>query len=189
MRLLTGPAIAVMLSALSVFSWAQQQHQRIGTASVSKPTVTAEQAQDDGFGMTPDDRLSVIAAALDTKVQLRSGHDCSHLVHTIYERAGFRYAYVPSSDLYRGDDAFQRIKVPEPGDLVVWQGHVGIVIKPSQHLFFSFMRSGPGIDNWEAAYWKKRGRVRFYRYLINSCASCNSTLPAAHPLVRIKQKH
>jgi hypothetical protein len=52
---------------------------------------------------------------------------------------------------------------------------VGIVIKPSQHIFFSFMRSGPGIDDYQTPYWKSRGHPRFYRYLKdNSCAACNS---------------
>ena len=188
MRLLTGSAIAVTLSAFSLLSWAQQQDLQIGIASVSMPSVPAEQRQDDGFGLSPDNRLSVIAAALDAKARLHSQRDCSHLVHTVYERAGFPYAYVPSLDLYRGVDAFQRTKVPELGDLVVWRGHVGIVIKPSQHLFFSYLSSGPGIDDWEAGDWKKRGRARFYRYIKKSCASCGSPRYAARPIVRIKQR-
>jgi cell wall-associated NlpC family hydrolase len=119
--------------------------------------------------------LSLIAASLDARVRRNSEHDCSHLVHAIYKRAGFPYAYAPSSDLYAGVEGFQRVKLPEPGDLAVWRGHVGIVIKPSQHIFFSFMRSGPGIDDYQTPYWKSRGHPRFYRYLKdNSCAACNS---------------
>ena len=64
------------------------------------------------------------------------------------------------------------MKQPEPGDLVVWRGHVGIVVKPSQHIFFSFMSSGPGIDDYQAAYWKRRGKPRFYRYMKTSCTDC-----------------
>jgi cell wall-associated NlpC family hydrolase len=125
--------------------------------------------------LNQDDRLSLIAAALDAKVRRGSEPDCSHLVHAIYERAGFSYAYAPSSDLYSGVEAFQRVKVPESGDLVVWRGHVGIVIQPSQHIFFSFMTSGPGIDDYQVPYWKSRGHPRFYRYIKERpCAGCDS---------------
>jgi hypothetical protein len=134
-----------------------------------------------------DDRLSLLAAALDARVRRSSEHDCSHLVHAIYERAGFPYAYAPSSELYAGVDGFQRVKQPEPGDLVVWRGHAGIVIKPSQHIFFSYMRSGPGIDDYQAPYWKTRGHARFYRYVKNdSCAACGSP-QRSRQLVKIKR--
>lgn len=189
MRALPGSAIALLLAACSVIAQAQQRHHKTADVRLSKPVLTAEHTQDEGSDLTLDDRLSVIAAALDARVRSRSERDCSHLVHAIYEQAGFPYVYAPSSDLYRGTDGFQRIQTPEPGDLVVWRGHVGIVVKPSQHLFFSFLRSGPGIDDWEAAYWKKRGRARFYRYNIASCASCDSTQHAAQPLLRINEKH
>jgi cell wall-associated NlpC family hydrolase len=115
--------------------------------------------------LTADDGLSVIAAALDAHVRLRSKIDCSHLVHAIYDRAGLPYTYARSSDLYAGIDEFQRVATPQPGDLVVWLGHVGIVINPAQHVFFSAMRAGPEVDTYDAPYWKRRGQVRFYRYI------------------------
>jgi cell wall-associated NlpC family hydrolase len=118
--------------------------------------------------LTPDDGLAVIAATLDSSVHLRAKRDCSHLVHAIYDRAGFPYSYVDSSDLYVGTSEFQRVPRPQPGDLVVWRGHVGIVINPSQHVFFSAMRSEPGIDSYDAPDWKRRGQVRFYRYVKRS---------------------
>jgi hypothetical protein len=64
-----------------------------------------------------------------------------------------------------GTDDFQRVTHPKPGDLVVWSGHVGIVVNPAQHVFFSTLRQGPGIDSYGALYWKQRGPVRFYRYI------------------------
>jgi cell wall-associated NlpC family hydrolase len=117
--------------------------------------------------LSPDDRLSVIAAALDSKWRY-SEHDCSHLVHAIYEQAGFAYEYASSSDLYAGMEGFQRVTLPRPGDLVVWRGHVGIVISPSHHVFFSLLRAGPGIDDYQAPHWTSRGRARFYRYVKNN---------------------
>lgn len=115
--------------------------------------------------LTADDGLSVIAAALDLRVRSEHERDCSHLVNAIYIRAGFPYPYASSSDLYDGTDYFRRVKHPQPGDLVVWTGHVGIVVNPAQHLFFSVLSDGPGIDTYKARYWKRRGPVRFYRYV------------------------
>ena len=117
--------------------------------------------------MSADDGLSILAAALDSSAHLPSTYDCSHLAHAIYQEAGFSYAYASSSDLYAGVKAFERVRQPQPGDLIAWRGHVGIVVKPSRQLFFSFLRSGPGIDDWESPYWKTRGRPRFYRYVQN----------------------
>ena len=104
--------------------------------------------------LSPDDGLSVIAAALDARIQATRQPDCSHLVHAIYLQAGFPYPYASSSDLYDGTDDFQRVTRPQPGDLVVWPGHVGIVVNPAQRVFFSRLRSGPGVDAYDAQYWK-----------------------------------
>lgn len=147
-----------------------------------------QQDQDNDSILDQDDRLSLIAAALDARVRRDSEHDCSHLVHAIYEQAGFPYAYAPSSDLYAGVEGFQRVKQPEPGDLIVWRGHAGIVVQPSKHIFFSFMSSGPGTDDYQTPYWKSRGHPRFYRYIKNEpCAECNSPGRHSRQLVKIKR--
>src|SRR5712692_683363 len=130
--------------------------------------------------LTPDDGLSVIAAALDSRVRLHSESDCSHLVHAIYDRAGFRYSYVSSSTLYGGTNEFQRVANVQPGDLVVWPGHVGIVVNPAQHAFFSTLRSGPGIDTYDAPYWKQRGQLRFYRYIKSASRDAPNRLVLTH---------
>jgi hypothetical protein len=130
---------------------------------------TADEETSPGRSLTDDDRLLLIAAALDSRVR-STETDCSHLVHAIYDQAGFTYSYAPSSELYAGVDGFQRVKKPEPGDLVVWRGHAGIVIKPSQHIFFSVLSTGPGIDDYTTSYWKHRGKPRFYHYVKTSRA-------------------
>ncbi|HEY6370942.1 MAG TPA: NlpC/P60 family protein [Candidatus Sulfotelmatobacter sp.] len=123
--------------------------------------------------MSADDRLAVIASALDSKTPRFAERDCSHLVHTIYERAGFSYAYASSDDLYDGVQGFERVAQPQTGDLVVWRGHAGIVIRPSRHVFFSFLHAGPGTDDYRSRYWRGRGEPRFYRYIKNDgCAGC-----------------
>lgn len=120
--------------------------------------------------LSADEGLSVIAAALDAHVKTSRQRDCSHLVQAIYNRAGFPYAYASSSDLYAGTDDFLRVTHPQPGDLVVWPGHVGIVVNPAQRVFYSRLRHGPGIDNYDSDYWLGRGDARFYRYVTTTPA-------------------
>jgi cell wall-associated NlpC family hydrolase len=123
--------------------------------------------------LTKQDRSSVIDVALHSRAVRQDGHDCSHLVHAIYQRAGFPYKYADSEDLYAGVEGFQRVPRPQPADLVVWHGHVGIVIRPTQHAFFSFLSTGPNVDDYTSRYWRSRGEPRFYRYLKgNFCDGC-----------------
>src|SRR5713101_7286934 len=48
--------------------------------------------------------------------------------------------------------------------LVVWHGHVGIVIDPKERSFFSSLRSGPDTQFYDSPYWRSRGSARFFRY-------------------------
>lgn len=92
--------------------------------------------------------------------------DCSHLVHKIYTQAGLNYPYAESRHLYRGTGSFERVSRPQPGDLIVWLGHVGIVVSPGQRTFFSSVRSGIITEPWTTDSWKMRGRPRFFRYRV-----------------------
>jgi cell wall-associated NlpC family hydrolase len=131
--------------------------------------------------LTADDGLAVIAAALDAKVRRDSAHDCSHLVNAIYRRAGFPYAYASSYELYDGVEGFRRVSDPQPGDVIVWRGHAGIVVHPSHHVFFSFLTTGPTTDHYDSRYWASRGRPRFYRYVKGDpCAGCFSISALRH---------
>jgi hypothetical protein len=112
-----------------------------------------------------NDGLAVLGAALETRHKSAQSSDCSHLVHTIYEKAGFSYKYESSRDLYAGDEDFQRVWHPQAGDLIVWPGHAGIVVNPAQHTFYSALRSGFGVQPYDSVYWKGRGRPRFFRYI------------------------
>jgi hypothetical protein len=85
-------------------------------------------------------------------------------VHTLYGRAGLHYDYATSFTLYRGTTAFQRVSLPESGDLVVWRGHTGIVVDPSQHSFVSSLRTGVKISSYISSYWKRLGPPRFLRF-------------------------
>lgn len=152
-------------------SWAQQDQS--ADQGPLQEVAEGSHRRDSDRVLNEDDRLSVIAAALDPKVRRHATPDCSHLVHAIYEKAGLHYAYASSNDLYNGVEGFQRVNNPEPGDLVVWRGHMGIVVRPSRHVFFSFMSRGPGVDDYESRYWRHRGHARFYRYVKDDpCPGC-----------------
>jgi len=122
-----------------------------------------------------DEGLAILSVALDSRHNKSFSSDCSHFVHGLYTRAGFPYGYAPSSDLYAGIDEFRRVATPQPGDLAVWPGHAGIVVSPVQHSFFSLLRSGPGVDSYDAPYWKQRGRPRFFRYVKAGSSGALST--------------
>jgi len=62
-------------------------------------------------------------------------------------------------------EGFKRVLHPKPGDLIVWRGHVGIVVDPAEKTFLSALRSGVKTSSYESHYWKRRGKPRFLRYM------------------------
>jgi hypothetical protein len=125
--------------------------------------------------LTGEEGLAVLGAALKFHPRPGLKSDCSHLVHAVYERAGFPYAYASSADLYTGIAEFRRVFRPQPGDLVVWPGHVGVAVNPAQSTFFSALRSGQGVESYDSAYWKERGRPHFFRYVKKASATVQVT--------------
>src|SRR5262249_41270763 len=114
---------------------------------------------------------AIAQAALRHWPHVHDKPDCSHLVHDVYGEAGLEYEYAPTGDIFDGIDRFKRVKSPQPGDLVVWEGHVGIVIDPDDTSFYSSVISGFSVSSFTSAYWLNRGPRRFYRYLINGLQS------------------
>jgi hypothetical protein len=114
---------------------------------------------------------AVVQVAWELRKGLDSKPDCSHFVHAIYQRAGLDYEYAPTDDIYQGIDSFRRVERAQVGDLVVWPGHVGIVIDPDEHTFYSSVISGFAIEDYRSEYWAGRGHPRFYRYLMNAAHS------------------
>jgi hypothetical protein len=154
-----------LLLCLASFAWAQSQ-----PAPKAKLPGTAASPATSKARVVPklldsDDGLAILGAALEARHKAEVRSDCSHLVHAIYEKAGFPYKYMRSSDLYAGVEEFRRVSRPQPGDLIVWPGHAGIVVSPAQHTFYSSLRSGFGVQPYDSVYWKGRGRPRFYRYV------------------------
>jgi len=128
--------------------------------------------------LTRNEGLAIVQTISDHHQSLRGKRakpDCSHLVNDIYGLAGFPYPYAKSADLYRGHPSFVRVSVPQPGDLIVWRGHVGLVLDPRQHFFYSSLRSGLDTEDYTSAYWRRWGTPHFYRY---RAASDDSILTA-----------
>jgi cell wall-associated NlpC family hydrolase len=90
--------------------------------------------------------------------------DCSHLVHDLYRRAGIAYEYVNSEQLYEGVPGFRQVEEPVAGDIIVWRGHMGVIVDPLLHSFLSGLRTGVKIAEYDSRYWKNRGVPRFFRY-------------------------
>src|SRR5579872_545622 len=118
------------------------------------------------FALTPHEGEAILAAALDRQETDEDQPDCSHLTNDVYTRAGFPYPYARSIDLYAGIKGFVRVRKPQPGDLIVWRGHVGLVVDPVQHTFYSSLRSGLKTDYYDSPAWTARGTARFYRYAV-----------------------
>lgn len=155
-------ALLLLVRLVSVSAGAQQSQER---PNASCRDSGSRQGTQDFRPLNLDDGLAVLGAALDSRHYRGFTADCSHFVHALYQRAGFPYAYASSTDLYSGIDQFERVSSPQAGDLIVWRGHVGIVVSPLQHSFFSLLRSGAGVEHYDSPYWRHRGHPRFFRYV------------------------
>lgn len=130
--------------------------------------LSAESAGGEGAAalLSPEQGQALVDFALQQGRVFQRKPDCSHLVHKIFTRTGLNYAYAESRDLYQGVEEFARVSHPQPGDLIVWRGHVGIVVSPEDRTFFSSVRSGIITEPWTTDSWKMRGHPRFFRYRI-----------------------
>jgi hypothetical protein len=167
-RFLPAGCCALALCA-GAFSTSAQQASKLREAAPAVRLVSAEQGR------------HIAAAALEQDEPGRSAQDCSHLVQQIYSVAGYEYPYASSFDLYAGNENFRRVRHAQAGDVIAWPGHVGIVVDPRQHSFYSLVRSGLQTEDYQGPYWRSRGRPRFYRYVVNTSPAvetAKATLPA-----------
>lgn len=118
--------------------------------------------------LTAGEERAIVEAASAQDRPLRGMVDCSHVVYRIYRLAGFEYPYASSFEIYAGNESFERVKIPQPGDLIVWPGHMGIVVDPALHSFYSLVRTGWEAQDYEGPYWRSRGRPRFFRYKVQN---------------------
>jgi hypothetical protein len=134
----------------------------VPTASQTIPAIQ----EDAGFRMVSrEEGEAVVWVAWELRRGLGSKPDCSHFVNMVYTRAGLDYEYASTDAIFEGIEFFRRVSEPQPGDLVAWKGHVGLVVDPDEHSFYSSVRSGFAIENYRSDYWTSRGPSRFYRYV------------------------
>src|SRR5260370_14145328 len=129
---------------------------KTGSSTTASSTSTASR-ETHGRLLTLPEGIALAKLALTEPEDPDDQPDCSHLVHQIFQVKGFDYPYVPSFTLYDGVPEFQRVSTPQPGDLVVWQGHVGIVIDPLKHSFYSSVGSGFQTEQYDTDYWRGGG--------------------------------
>ena len=150
--------LALSLSCAPVCVLAAQD--QANKAAIAERAVVATQ----GRLLSAKEGIAVLKAARQHRRQTRSQPDCSHLVHEVYATVGLEYRFARSSELYQGVERFKRIGKPQPGDLIVWRGHVGLVVDPEERTFYSSVRSGLKTESYHLPYWRQRGRPRFYRF-------------------------
>lgn len=131
--------------------------------------------------LTLEEGRSILNVAWQQELPTHGVRDCSHLVHEIYANAGFAYPYASSFEIYAGNENFARVKYPRAGDVIAWPGHVGIVVDPVQHSFYSLVRTGLQEMNYESPYWRSRGRPRFYRFRIEKGAVLSAAKATERP--------
>jgi hypothetical protein len=156
----------------------------MAAGSLAKAQATpASQGSAPNYRLLSAEEGRVIAeTARDPDQPGRGAQDCSHLVHQTYLSAGFEYPYASSFDLYAGNENFERVRHPQPGDLIAWPGHVGIVLDLREHSFYSLVSTGLEAQDYEGTYWKSRGRPRFYRYRVENAGILSAAKAPAPPL-------
>lgn len=149
-------------------------------AQVVRPV---HESDSNGRLLSVEEGRSIVNAALQQEPLDSGRQDCSHVVHQIYASAGFEYAYASSFEIYAGNEKFERVRSPRAGDLIAWPGHVGIVVDPQQYSFYSLVRTGLEAQDYDSAYWRSRGRPRFYRYIIGGAEILSASSPAGSSMV------
>jgi murein DD-endopeptidase / murein LD-carboxypeptidase len=93
----------------------------------------------------------------------RNGIDCSHFVYTVYEQAGYRYPYTGSGGDWR-NAGFVEVEAPQAGDVIKWEGHVGIVVDQRKETFIGAQSEGVAETSYKKGkYW---GNIKheYFRY-------------------------
>jgi len=163
----------LLLSVLLILGTSSAQV--VSNRAVGDGSDTRSQSEAARRLLTWSEGVQVINVAWKNLSKFDSEIDCSHLVNQIYEQAGLHYDYATSNQLYDGVDAFERVRSPQPADLIVWPGHVGVIVNPQEHSFYSSLNSGLKIDSYDAPVWRARGPARFFRLVVQNADPMRST--------------
>jgi hypothetical protein len=161
-----------------------------GSLAKAQATSASQGSRSNYRLLSAEEGQAIVDAARDQDQPARGAQDCSHLVHQTYLNAGFEYPYASSFDLYAGNENFARVRHPQPGDLIAWPGHVGIVLDPREHSFYSLVSTGLEAQDYEGTYWRSRGRPRFYRYKVENAGILSAAkVPAPSVASRSAKQH
>jgi cell wall-associated NlpC family hydrolase len=106
----------------------------------------------------------------------KQGIDCSHFVYQVFNGARQRVASAAnmpepqimeyrSTSTIEASNVFIAVNTPQPTDLVMWDGHVGIVIDPTAGTFIGAQTStGVAESNYLTGFWKNKGVKKFLRF-------------------------
>ena len=131
--------------------------------------------------LTPEEGAKIIAAAktwLGVKYlyggDSREGIDCSHFVHRAYVEAGFDYDYLSTSALPQSPN-FDPVGIPQAGDLILFQGHVGIYNPKAPDPGKTVLNAGTKGVHYGRPSWYT-GPYTYYRYFKTVTATTGSSL-------------
>jgi cell wall-associated NlpC family hydrolase len=105
-----------------------------------------------------------------------AGIDCSHFVYQVLNGARQRVAEASkapapqivdyrSTSTIEASGLFVAVSITQATDLVMWDGHVGIVLDPANGVFIGAQNStGVAESNYLTGYWKERGVQKFLRF-------------------------
>jgi hypothetical protein len=147
----------------------------------AQTTPSPQQPESNSRLLTAEEGRAIVNTAWGWEPSTEGVNDCSHLVHQVYLLAGYDYPYASSFDIYAGNENFGRVKTPQAGDVVAWRGHVGIVVDPLQHSFYSLVSTGLEAQNYTRPYWRSRGRPRFYRFKVEDSGDATIAKAAVTP--------
>ncbi len=103
------------------------------------------------------------------------GIDCSHFVYQILNAArtavsadgafSIQLLDYRSTATIEASGFFLPVNIPERTDLVLWDGHVGIVVDPAAGRFVGAQTStGVAEASYTSGYWANRSNRRFARF-------------------------
>jgi cell wall-associated NlpC family hydrolase len=103
------------------------------------------------------------------------GIDCSHFVYQVLNAARLKVATPgppPQVVDYRNvgtmiaSHLFFSVAVPEPADLIMWDGHVAILLAPAASTFIGAQTStGVAEANYASGYWSEKAGKQFVRFV------------------------
>jgi cell wall-associated NlpC family hydrolase len=91
------------------------------------------------------------------------GIDCSHFVWEVIKAAGHPQAPYVSTSHVPGSAYYSGVDVPAAGDIILWDGHMGIILDTTTGIFIGAQSGGVDEASYKNGYWAKRSH-KFYRY-------------------------